>query len=250
MKPRISIVLPTYNRQRTILRAVKSVQAQTFRNFELLVCDDGSADETLDTLQSSAAHDPRIRLFALSHRGANAARNYGLDNARGELIAFQDSDDEWAPEFLSELVGFLDSQPQFDMVFSSHFVSLEGTCQRTLVPANTVDRPTEMLARGNFISTQTILVRRRSLQRTRFDEELQRFQDWDLWLALAAKNIRIAHLDKPLVTLYRQPDSISAGKRTVRTRSHARILRRHWRLFARDWTALSRQLLRILLPRY
>jgi glycosyltransferase involved in cell wall biosynthesis len=105
---RVSIVLPTYKRADTLLRAVASVRAQTFQDWELVVIDDGSTDGTSALLEGV---DPRLRLVRQENQGVAAARNRGLREARGDLLAFLDSDDEWTPHHLELAVAFFDAHP-------------------------------------------------------------------------------------------------------------------------------------------
>ena len=114
--PTVSVILPTYNRADTILRAVKSVIAQTWQDWELLIVDDGSTDGTADLVR---ALDPRIRVLQQQNAGVYVARNTGLQAGRGEYFAFLDSDDEWLPHFLEITVAFLQWSPQ------DHFVATE-----------------------------------------------------------------------------------------------------------------------------
>lgn len=113
--PRVSIVLPTYNRRDTIRRAVDSVLAQRFDDWELLVVDDGSTDGTGEMV---ANVDPRIRLFVQENQGVGGARNTGLAAARGSLVAFLDSDDEWPTHHLSLATAFFDAHPGEDALTS------------------------------------------------------------------------------------------------------------------------------------
>src|ERR1700704_1423104 len=96
--PRISVILPVYNREQTVARAIRSVLAQTWTSLELIVVDDGSTDGTRDVLRSFGS---QITVIEQPHAGAYAARNRGLREARGELIAFIDSDDVWLPDRLA-----------------------------------------------------------------------------------------------------------------------------------------------------
>lgn len=107
--PEVSIILPTYNRADTVMRAVGSILNQTFRDWELLVIDDGSTDSTS---QLTFDVDPRIRLIGQPNQGVAAARNTGIAASKGRLIAFLDSDDEWLPHFLDLSVGFFKAFPE------------------------------------------------------------------------------------------------------------------------------------------
>ena len=118
--PAVSIILPTYNRIDTLERAVRSVTAQTFEDWELIVVDDGSQDGSHALIEKHASDDPRIRLLRQANGGVAAARNTGLAAARGQWITFLDSDDAWLPHFLDLTTSFLRSEPD------KHFVQDYG----------------------------------------------------------------------------------------------------------------------------
>jgi len=114
--PHVSIILPTYNRADTLPRAVRSVMAQSFEDWELLLIDDGSTD---GSAEQAAALDPRIRLIRQANAGVYVARNLGLQEARGQYLTFLDSDDAWQPHFLALTTAFLRWSP------NDHFVTTE-----------------------------------------------------------------------------------------------------------------------------
>lgn len=116
LRPEVSIILPTYNRADTLMRAIGSVLNQTFGDWELIVVDDGSTDATP---QLDFTIDPRIRLIRQKNQGVAAARNTGLASAKGHFIAFLDSDDEWFRPFLALSIGFLKAHPD------EHYVVFE-----------------------------------------------------------------------------------------------------------------------------
>jgi GT2 family glycosyltransferase len=124
--PAVSIILPAYNRRHVIGRAIDSVVAQSFQDWELIVVDDGSTDGTDEVMDRS---DPRIRLIHQSNRGAAAARNHGIAEARGQFIAFLDSDDEWLPHFLKLTHEYLSRHPQ-DAFVATEFVELNSHGKR------------------------------------------------------------------------------------------------------------------------
>jgi glycosyltransferase involved in cell wall biosynthesis len=110
----VSIILPTYNRADVLLRAVNSIQAQTFTDWELLVIDDGSTDNTVERVNALA--DPRIRVLRQANQGVYSARNAGLAASRADWLTFMDSDDEWLPHFLALTTAFLRAHPDADWV--------------------------------------------------------------------------------------------------------------------------------------
>lgn len=110
--PKVSVIIPTFNRADCIERSIKSAQYQTLEDIEILVCDDGSVDATRNVVRRFQVVDNRIKLFCLpKNQGAGAARNLGMVEAQGEYIAFLDSDDEWLPEKLTRQVELMDAVP-------------------------------------------------------------------------------------------------------------------------------------------
>ena len=129
MTPRVSVVIPTYNRSRALVRALESVFAQTEPVLETIVVDDGSTDDTQAVL---AGFGSRVRAIRKSNGGAGAARNAGIEAARGEFVAFLDDDDAWLPEKNREQVRILDSRPEVGIT-SSGVLFIDATVrQRTL----------------------------------------------------------------------------------------------------------------------
>ena len=112
-EPRVTVVIPTYNRAKVILRALETAFAQTYRNLEIIVVDDGSTDDTTAVL---APYWERIHYIHQSNQGASAARNRGIQEATGEFIAFLDSDDEWLPAKLERQIELLEARPDLSFV--------------------------------------------------------------------------------------------------------------------------------------
>lgn len=214
--PLISVVLPTYNRAHTLGRAFKSVLQQTFEDFELIVVDDGSGDNTADLLES-IADDRLMTIRYPDNRGAAAARNAGIQASRGALIAFLDSDDAWKSDKLELQVSSLEgSEPGVGVVYSQ-FIRVKGTQER-VYPADVSDLQGDLyeeLLFGNLVSTQVALVRRECFEKVGlFDENLPCLLDWDLWLRIS-KEFRFAAVDRALAYVYFTPDGISASKRSI-----------------------------------
>jgi glycosyltransferase involved in cell wall biosynthesis len=225
--PRVSVVLPTFNRRATLERATRSVLDQTYANLELIVVDDGSTDGT-DGLVA-LLNDPRLRYLRLPGRSGPArARNAGIRESTGALIAFQDSDDEWLPEKLALQVAALQRAPATVglMAGSYWLVGPEGRRlirSDALIAGGDYD---EDLLHGYTLVTPTWLVRREVLtQAGLFDESLPCVEDWDLAFRLD-RICRFQAVGEPVLNKYGSPDSIF-GDRAKRASGTAIVLTRH-----------------------
>ena len=180
----VSIVIPAYNRAATLHRAVASVLAQDFRDWELIVVDDGSTDDCAGAVR--ACGDPRLKLIRHPvNRGAPAARNTGVRAAAGRLVAFLDSDDEWLPGKLAAQVSALDQAPArlgaLSTGFVLHRVAGGGRFERMPV-ADSAGWLASLLDGCTVSPGSTLLVRRACFDEIGlFAEDLPRFEDWD-WL--------------------------------------------------------------------
>ncbi|NJM39416.1 MAG: glycosyltransferase [Anaerolineae bacterium] len=196
MKPKdsikVSIIVPTYNRADLLGEALDSVLKQTFTNWEVIVVDDGSVDDTKALVSKYIDRDSdrhsRIRYIYQANKGLPGARNTGLRAATGDYIAFLDSDDLFLPHKLQSQVAVLDQSPNLGLVASGHVeVDLHLRVLRTTRPwlAYPGLDLTSWLTSCPFI-VNAVLVRRRWLEQVDFfDEEMRYVEDWDLWLRLA-----------------------------------------------------------------
>ncbi len=222
----ISVVIPTYNRANTILNSINSVLNQTYEDLELIIVDDCSSDNTQEVVESIG--DSRIRYHKLEQNsGACHARNVGILMANGQYVAFQDSDDIWFENKLSEQVKAFDKNPDADMVFCS-FRRDYGLNRVVPDPSNlnTSGKIFHTLIKKNFISTITILCKKDVLEALGgFDESLPAMQDWELSLRIAC-SYNIYHLKMVLAEAMISPDSISSKKARVVT-AMERVLSKH-----------------------
>lgn len=204
---KITVILPTYNRENLIGRSIDSVLSQTYTNLELLIIDDASMDCTEKVVKSYT--DSRINYVKLERNsGACIARNLGIQMATGDFVAFLDSDDKWDNKFLEKLTGKL-VQEKADVAFC-RFSYRDSKNKKQVVPnfeINT-DRIYEQLLYDNFVANGAILLRRECLEKESFDVNLKRFQDWDLYLRIF-KNFKCVFLDEILLNVYYQPTSIT-----------------------------------------
>jgi glycosyltransferase involved in cell wall biosynthesis len=197
MAPLVSVIIPTYNRAALVAEAVASVMAQTFRDFEIVVVDDGGADGTPEVV----AAWPEVRLLRhAGRRGVAAARNRGVAAARGEWLAFLDSDDLWLPDKLARQIFLLKGRPELLIC------QTEETWVRRGIRVNKPLRHRKVEGRiflpsldRCMISPSAVILNRRLLaDHGGFDETLAAAEDYDLWLRLTWR-YRVGLVDEPLV---------------------------------------------------
>ncbi len=187
--PRVTVVIPAFNAEKTIQTAVESVLCQTYTDFETIVVDDGSTDDTHDVL---LPYQERIRYVHQNNRERSAARNLGITMSRGEYIAFLDADDYWLPKKLERQVALLDRQPDLGFVFSwAGAFDQTGKVLRLLG----TDWPVEHAERLDGFETLllrtsppmlTVVARKLCIERVgSFDESIAQIEDWDLWLRMS-----------------------------------------------------------------
>lgn len=235
ISPRVSVILPAYNREALVARAIDSVLAQTWGDFELIIVDDASKDATRAVLETYRGH-PKVRLILSDvNRGGSGARNLGIEAATGELIAFQDSDDVWLPHKLAAQVAALDANPKAGLCYCG---SLFSGPERTYYIPEPVfarlegDMSAEILRR-NTTSTQVLLMRRAVLDKTGpFDATLKRFQDWDLMIRVAQET-EFVFLPEPMVVIFATAGNISSFVENDAI-ARARILEKYAPIFARN----------------
>ena len=207
-QPLVSIILPTFGRLTYLRPTVASVYRQTLEDWELIIADDGSDEETRGYLRSLEA-DSRIKLVWLEHTGIPAiVRNAALREARGEYVAFLDSDDLWAPEKLSRQLETLRTRPACRWCYTavSH---IDGSSQPLAEPVFGPWLPCEgavferLVSGPVVIRTPSVLAARELVARAGgFDESIRSGEDYDLWLRLALAS-EVALLDEPLVQVRR-----------------------------------------------
>lgn len=206
----VSVVIPYYNRRGLIVDCLKSVLAQTYSNLEVIIVDDGSKESALDLLEPFLSDRVRYHRYT-PNQGACHARNVGVSLARGEYIAFQDSDDLWLPRKLEKQMAAM-AEKKADFLFCGLERRNLNSNTSEYVPALGFDESGDSIAQllwENRVSTQTILVRREVFEAICFDETLRRLQDWDFTLQAAKAGLRIAYLPEALVQADIQADSIT-----------------------------------------
>jgi glycosyltransferase involved in cell wall biosynthesis len=196
-KPLVSVIIPTYNRGWIIKEAIDSVLAQDFIDFELIVVDDGSTDNTSEILHS---YWEDINVIRQSNQGVSAARNRGLSEASGRFIAFLDSDDLWLSKKLSSQVDFFNSNPdalicQTEEIWIRNGVRVNPK-KRHKKPWGMIFEPSLALC---LVSPSAVMIRRSLFDEIGvFDETLPACEDYDLWLRISCR-YPVFLIDMPLI---------------------------------------------------
>jgi glycosyltransferase involved in cell wall biosynthesis len=228
--PRVSVLVPVYDAGATLPRALDSVAAQTFRDHEVVVVDDGSTDAATRAALAAAAARPGVTVLRQENRGPAAARNVAARRARGDYLLPLDADDWLAPAFLARTVPLLDADPALDVVHT--WVGLEGAHAGIWCTGPFAIPP--LLSRCTVHVTS--LVRRRTWERVGgWDETFREgAEDWEFWIAAAAGGARGACVPEVLCHYHRGGASRERGARTEeRSRALARrLVAKHHLLYA------------------
>lgn len=213
MEVLVSIITAAYNAEKTIAETIHSVLQQEYRNWELIIVDDGSTDQSANLIESLIASHAKIKLLKNAcNEGPASARNRGLKEARGRYITFIDSDDIWLSNFLSTTISFMEEN-DFPFVFSSYRrISEDGKKNYGdfIVPAE-VDY--KMLLKTNYISCLTAVYNTEIVGKRYFNTSFPMFEDYIYWLAIL-KDGYVAHGQNQVLAVYRlRRGSASRNKR-------------------------------------
>lgn len=183
--PLVSVIIPTYNRASVLGRAIRSVLAQTFRDFELIVVDDGSTDSTTDLLKT---FDGKLIALVQDNRGVSAARNLGIKRSTGDVLAFLDSDDEWLPEKLARQTALFDGRnPDFVCHTNEIWLRNGQELPQKEIHLKQGGRFFPRALERCLISPSSVMISRSLIDRVGwFDEDLPAAEDYDLWLRITA----------------------------------------------------------------
>ncbi|NPA36168.1 MAG: glycosyltransferase family 2 protein [Chlorobi bacterium] len=195
-RPVVTVVIPVFNRSAELVRAVKSVLSQTFRDFEIIVVDDGSSEEI--EAVCAGFGDERIRYFRIEHKNANAARNKGIAEAKGEYVAMLDADDEFLPFHLERRLKKMGDW-ECDGIFGSARI-FDGTKERRKRsrPLKAKESMADYLLTDGFCPTPSHFYRAAAVKRIHWDEELYRNQDYDFSIRFADRFVFVCD---PRVTI-------------------------------------------------
>lgn len=262
-RPLVSVVVPAYNFAHLVAETLDSLRAQTYANWECIVVDDGSTDDTAAVVARYAEREPRVRYVRQENARQAAARNTGLRHSAGEFFQFLDADDLIEPRKFARQVEFLEGHPEADIVYSNvRYFSTERPEERLASRAYSVwedgaawmpevgGRGRELLPRllrNNIMVVNSPLVRRRAVEAVGdFDADLTPVEDWDYWARCAARDLTFAYDDadgaRALVRAHAQSASLD-GRRMMRS---TLAMRRKWAssvLVGRDELRLNEDLI-------
>jgi glycosyltransferase involved in cell wall biosynthesis len=186
----ISVIIPAYNAGKTILETIRSVQEQTFQDFEIIIINDGSTDNTLEVLDT--IQDDRLKVFSYKNGGLPTARNRGVDHANGNFISFLDADDLWTPDKLELQLQSLEQNPDAAVSYSWNACMFQEEEFVTFIRGGNFYHEGNVYSQlllGNFIGNgSNILIRRDVLNEIGlFDPDLKSYEDWDFYIRTASK---------------------------------------------------------------
>jgi glycosyltransferase involved in cell wall biosynthesis len=195
----VTVVIPTYNRAHTILRAINSVLAQSYINIEIIVVDDGSTDET-EVLLSELIQHKKLTYLKTENSGVAAARNYGVSNSTGYYLTFLDSDDEWLPNKLELQINYLKENQNIKIVYTDEIWIRSGVrVNPKHIHKKYEGAIFEQCILQCFIAPSSVMLERSLfLELNGFDEEFTVCEDYDLWLRISSQHL-IGFLNSPLI---------------------------------------------------
>jgi glycosyltransferase involved in cell wall biosynthesis len=242
-QPLVSVILPTYNRAHIVSKSLQSVLAQTYRNFEVIVIDDGSTDNTKEIITTIARKDSRVKYFKNNeNKGPAGARNVGINLAKGELIAFIDDDVEWVPDKLEKQVNLLQTLPENYTVVYSGVYKIFNDKKIYFSPRDVYSKEGivfNFFFKGMLGDTPSMLVRKSALFNVGlFDEKLPISEDRELAFRLS-KKYKFEVIDEPLYISYDTPNSASKQEGAIYARALEYILEKHIDDFKKDKKALA-----------
>ncbi len=214
--PLVSIIVPSYNASQYLPEMIDSVINQTYRNWEMLIVDDGSTDNTLSIAQGFAAKDPRIKVFPLGYNSGGPAkpRNYAMQIAEGSYLAFLDADDLWLPQKLEKQVEFLENNQDIFLLYSKCIIERNGV-QLGIAP----QKPQKghifnyLFLHFNIIDCLTVVMRNRKEKNIYFFDEDRRLiavEDFAMWVFISYYE-KISFIDEPLAIYRVHSKGISFG---------------------------------------
>jgi glycosyltransferase involved in cell wall biosynthesis len=223
--PEVSVIIPTYNRSKSIGKTIKSVLNQNYTDFEIIIVDDNSSDNTENVIKSYSNNYSCIQYIKHNeNKGAPAARNTGIENSKGKYIALLDDDDEWFPDKLTKQVQMIKQLPDdVGLVYCGNEDVDENSNEISIKCSQKRGDVFYLLLEKNFIGSPTNLIRKECFDKIGFcDVNLKSCQDWDLWLRIS-KHYKVDYIPEILARRNISDISISTNIDSV-LRGHEQIL--------------------------
>ncbi len=240
----VSIVIPAYNAENTIVETLESVLQQTYDHIEVIVVNDGSTDRTLEVAEQFVIGKPTIRVFTKGNEGAAATRNYGFKYVKGEFLLFLDSDDLLAPEYVSACISKFEEQPALDIVYTQTRF-FERETELFVLPPFAMDT---MLQTNCF--AVTAMMRSNAFEDIgMYDTHLRFAEDWEMWIRMVQKYGNVYQIEMPFF-LYRKRNTLDSLTdqnkiQNVSEDAHFYIYKKHYELYKRYSYGIENLFMRI-----
>jgi len=228
-QPQVSVILPTYNRSYLLSKAIESVLSQTYKNWELIVWDDGSTDNTKATIESIS--DKRIHYFSESNHGMSYALNKAIEKSKAEFVAFLDDDDQWTNTKLADQLNLMQQYSEIDFIFGN-FYNINSEKKTKAIGFNQNSQAMRLLnvteigqnaflitgnflksiSISNFIAFDSVVIRKEILVRAgKFNEELKNGMDFEYWWRLGLLGLSPSFTQKIVLNRVKYPQSLSGS---------------------------------------
>lgn len=216
---KVSVIIPNYNTAHYLSDSIDSVLQSNFKDYEIIVVDDGSVDDTPEVVKKYG-HLENFSCIFQQNKGLAGARNTGIKSAKGDYLVFLDSDDIILPDKLFLQSDFLDKNPDYEAVYSSSVFYKDGESNFKIAThfPNYYDYILKPLLFGNFIHVNAIMVKRAAvIEVGLFDEKLRELEDWDLWLRLSLVECKFHHQDFVLSEVRLRKGSMTSNQKKMNT---------------------------------
>lgn len=237
--PKISIIIPTYNSSLFIKRTINSVLGQTFKDWELLIVDDCSTDNTIEIVNDFIKTDSRIKLFKTpTNSGAPALpKNIGIENSHGEYVAFLDHDDEWLLTKLEKQLAVFENLKNKNIGLVTCFANIKNNSTNNIIfqyhnsyRGNIIKK----IVKGCFVfSSSSVMVKSKILKNIGgFDEKLKSSDDWDMWIRISEKEYDFDFVPEYLLSYFVHANNVYYGNNDPKSKSEFFIIsQKHFDLF-------------------
>jgi len=225
----VSVIIPTYNRAIFLVEAINSVLEQTYKKYEIIVIDDGSTDSTSEIIKQFGN---KIRYFYQENGGPSAARNAGIKNAKGDLVAFIDSDDVWLPDKLSQQVQLFDENHRLGLVSSAYYSCDSNLNINRIIKDDRLTNKKYIMKKlfiRNIFPTPTVLVKRECFEKVGlFNESYGFAEDWEMWVRIVLE-YDLAYIKTPLCRCRRHNSSITYQKQEENFNDWMKVIKENFK---------------------